>query len=1755
MEGPTVYSRNVSVVLCFDGFLNFTKFGRSGSALKPSECFQFACLTIPSIFLLVAGSYLFWLQHRRKQLPVTNIKFQSQQLLQLLLALCCLLGAAVALCSILLEDIRRRRGTIDPLRYIALSLDILSLFATLILTERQRRCHQPRSETLFSYWLLLFLSVIPRIVGLIFSAANSVPTDVLETSFLPVSKRGLERIQLYALLVYMCSAFAHLLTQCFSPHNPSNSLLSDKNACPELWVSVPSLWCFTWLSGIIWEAFRGRVQRPEDVFSVRPIDAVEPNFRLFRTAWEKCIARLHPRERKSRSVSSDDRLALLSETDGNPGNLNNFNAQQEAFDGSVPTVAFRPSAADRKKFAKTGAQDSSLKPETGHKVEKPEHAIALLSALGSAFGGRLLVAWLFLLISTLLNYASPIFLGFLLRFLASTDRPDWEGYLIAIATILLSLAALVCDQRGFYRSLTLGISLRSVLTSAIYRKSLRLSSESRAKYTTGELLNLLSVDVNRIMESFMFSFLTWTAIIQFILSFVLLWRQLGPATLAGIGCMFLLLPLNVLLMWFTQKFEASEMKWKDKRLKCLGEVFGAIKVIKLYAWEKAFQTQADSIRTTELSRLVRVALGWGLGNVIWNLAPFVILLTTFVTFTWSLLLNGETSAMKSNATATMPMFLDPERIFVSVSLFNLLRAPLILLPWSLSAVIMAYVSVKRIGTFLLAPELDQNSVERSPKTDTPYAVEFKDGSFSWTKDGPMILQDINFQVQHGWLVAIVGSVGAGKSSVLLACLGEMVKHKGSVKLNGTTAYVPQSAWIQQQTLRANVCFTDGSTDSFESGHMNSLWYETVISACALQPDLEQLPAGDLTEIGERGVNLSGGQRQRVSLARAVYQDCDIYLLDDPLSAVDAHVGQHIFAKVIGPQGILKHKTRLITTNSFNWLNLADWLIVLNENGEIVQSGTYQDIVETTHGHFSEYLQFLEQKLEAEKTARRADEAATSTVQPPAMPSAGVPPQPSRTAAKQLVSKQGDSVVSQSLSSVHGEGSSGLRSPVELSFRTSLERTETEHVCEQVRHRRPSQVVLSASSRALIRSSISKPNPPPAGTDVSTSSESCLGRFVEDEEVAQGHVPWLAYTQYILARGWLTTLMTFLVYGVYLGLGTFANFWLQWFADDADLRDAERSLRNETIFNNDTARMELIGEVSRRTIHYVGGYGWMGLGLSVLVVVYILLHITSTLRASKLIHQKLLSHVLRAPMSFFDRNPMGRILNRFSNDMDQLDHKIPDAFLEVLSCFGDTVAALLVVIIALQPFGLGFGIVSPFVVLCGLVQFLYLPCSRQARRLDAVTRSPLLSNFGETAASSIGVTVVRAFDRTDEFSTAADRLTDQNAVHSFLRFASNRWLDVQLTLLNRLMLFITTMLVINGRAQMTAGLSGLLITYATETAETVTWMVKQWSQLETSAISLERIREYMNVESEASWEDGPDSPPPPDWPSPCCQIVFNKTTVIYESLKSSEEPSRPPDEQVPLLSDFENPVEISAALRSIELTLSGQPALRRVGIVGRTGAGKSSLAGSIFRIVEPVILDEDRPQLSGPFTNKGPIIVDGVDILRIGLHELRSRFNILPQEPVLFSGSLRFNLDPFGARADHELWSALEAAHLTSWMRTDGIDLDYECGEAGCNLSVGQRQLVCLARVFLSSGGRVRLLILDEATAAMDPVTDNLVMQTVVGNQFKEATVLIIAHRLSTVLDTDMIVVLDHGRVVETGRPQDLLADSTSRFSAMYQAGH
>uniref|UniRef100_A0A183AVF8 ABC transmembrane type-1 domain-containing protein n=1 Tax=Echinostoma caproni TaxID=27848 RepID=A0A183AVF8_9TREM len=535
---------------------------------------------------------------------------------------------------------------------------------------------------------------------------------------------------------------------------------------------------------------------------------------------------------------------------------------------------------------------------------------------------------------------------------------------------------------------------------------------------------------------------------------------------------------------------------------------------------------------------------------------------------------------------------------------------------------------------------------------------------------------LNFSIRRGWLVAVVGTVGSGKSSLLSACLGDLTRRSGTAELKGTTAYVPQTAWIQQQTLRDNICFgesLESSPSCRDTLTGKREWYDTVIKACALQTDLDRLSAGDKTEIGERGVNLSGGQRQRVSLARAVFQNCDVYLMDDPLSAVDSHVGKHLFDQVLGPDGLLKEKTRVVSTNAFHWLQQADWILVLNENGQLVQSGTY-------HTTFKEPQQLTEQDNKIK------------------------------------------------------ESDQWIQAAEDLEARTS---------------------------------------------SVDRQSSSTSDHFMVDEEILQGRVSMSAYISYLCDRGWLLSLLSILSYAAFLGVQAFGNYWIQWFADDRDLAALEKQVNNDTIWSNETERDRIISEVGKQTLHYLRGYSWIGLAQLCAMLCFSICHATSWIRASKVMHHKLLKRMLHAPAALFDRTPLGRILNRFSNDIENVDRSVPDALSEIISCVGDLSLCMIVVLISLKPPGMGLVIIIPLMIICGIIQSLYVPCSRQVRRLDAVTRSPLLANFGETAASTLGCSVMRAFGRTAAFVEHADELIDRNAVYGYLGFASGRWLDVTL----------------------------------------------------------------------------------------------------------------------------------------------------------------------------------------------------------------------------------------------------------------------------------------------------------------------------------------------------------------------------------------
>ncbi|KAJ8384011.1 hypothetical protein AAFF_G00212550 [Aldrovandia affinis] len=527
--------------------------------------------------------------------------------------------------------------------------------------------------------------------------------------------------------------------------------------------------------------------------------------------------------------------------------------------------------------------------KTAQKGREP----SLLLALCRAFGPYFLVSSFYKIIHDVLMFMGPEILRRLIQF-----------------TLIL--------QKYFHVCFVTGMRLRSAIVGAVYRKALVITSAARRTSTVGEIVNLMSVDAQRFMDLVTYINMVWSAPLQVVLALYFLWQTLGPSVLAGVAVMVLMFPVNAFIAMKNKTFQVAQMKSKDSRIKLMNEVLNGIKVLKLYAWELAFRDKVTEIRQSELHVLKKSALLGAMSTFTWVCAPFLVALSTFGVY----VLIDERNV------------LDAQKAFVSLALFNLLRFPLNMLPMVISSMVEASVSLKRLRVFLSHEELEEGSVENTAITGSPNSVTITDGTFSWSRMDPPSLKRISVQIPEGSLVAVVGHVGSGKSSLLSALLGEMHKQEGSVSLRGSVAYVPQQAWIQNATLQDNILFGRERKDS---------WYWRVMEACAMLPDLDILPARDATEIGEKGVNLSGGQKQRVSLARAVYCDCAVYLLDDPLSAVDAHVGKHIFEKVIGPQGVLQGRTRILVTHGLSFLPQADLILVMVD-GEITETGSYLELL-------------------------------------------------------------------------------------------------------------------------------------------------------------------------------------------------------------------------------------------------------------------------------------------------------------------------------------------------------------------------------------------------------------------------------------------------------------------------------------------------------------------------------------------------------------------------------------------------------------------------------------------------------------------------------------------------------------------------------------------------------------------------------------------------------------------------------------------
>uniref|UniRef100_A0A1B6CN72 ABC-type glutathione-S-conjugate transporter n=1 Tax=Clastoptera arizonana TaxID=38151 RepID=A0A1B6CN72_9HEMI len=1034
-----------------------------------------------------------------------------------------------------------------------------------------------------------------------------------------------------------------------------------------------------------------------------------------------------------------------------------------------------------------------------------------------------------------------------------------------------------------------------------------------------------------------------------------------------------------------KKLQMRQMKYKDDRIKLMNEILSGIKVLKLYAWEKSFEKQISDIREKELKILKKTAYVTAFTGFLWSCVPFVVALIIFTTY----------------VLADDNNILTPDKAFVALSLINIMRFPMSIFPMLISALIMSSVSIKRINAFMNSEELDSSAINSDKSFADPIIVE--NGSFDWdgTESINPTLHNINMRVKTGALVAVVGSVGTGKSSLISALLGELSKLSGLVNIKGTIAYVPQQAWLQNATLRENILF--GKT-------YDARKYAKIIKHCALEQDLDMLPGGDMTEIGEKGINLSGGQKQRVSLARAVYNDTDIYFLDDPLSAVDSHVGKHIFENVIGPKGTLKNKTRILVTHAVTYLPEVDLILVMND-GTISESGTYQELL-AKKGEFAEFLfQYMKE---------RNDDVDSEGIED---------------LKKQLLEHKEDL-------------------PLNLSRELSRQCSSTS---EQRLHR-----TISVESKNSDHKNSSVNNLLKKGKE---------DKLIQSESLEIGKVNWNVYKYYIKAVGTRVAMMFMLLTALYQVFSVAGNAWLSvWSTDVVTPSNTTNNSSNQTF--------------------YLEVYGILGIGQILAKLLSQLSAAAGGVYAARYIQKKMLIRVLHSPMSFFDTTPLGRIMNRFSKDIDTVDNTLPTCLQMVLN-FCAMLASTICVITFTTP--IFIFVIIPVIILNFSIQRFYVKTARQMQRLESVSKSPVYSHFSESLS---GVQTLRAYKVQKAFINQCEKNVDRNLSCFYLAASSNRWVSVRLESLGNLLVFSAAIFAVLAK-DMSPGLVGLSLTYALQITTMLFMLVREATNLETNTVSVERIKEYSELNEEAPWELEPK--PDPRWPIKG-SIEFKDYAVSYRK-------------------------GLDPVLKGVSFKVkSGE----KVGIVGQTGAGKSSLTMALFRILE---------------ATRGQITIDDCDISKIGLHDLRSRLTIIPQDPILFSGTLRINLDPFGEQKDDSIWYALELANLKNFVKGLPAGLQHQMSEGGENLSVGQRQLICLARALLR---RSKILVLDEATAAVDLETDDVIQQTI-RLVFKESTVLTIAHRLNTIMDYDRVLVIDKGLVVEFDSPKNLLSKNTSKF--------
>ncbi|KAK9065604.1 hypothetical protein SSX86_015005 [Deinandra increscens subsp. villosa] len=1177
----------------------------------------------------------------------------------------------------------------------------------------------------------------------------------------------------------------------------------------------------------------------------------------------------------------------------------------------------------------------------------------------------IIITGLLSFVSTLASYVGPLLIDTLVKYLNGHQDLN-AGFLLVSAFLVAKIIECLAQRHCDFKLQQAGINVRSALVAMIYHKGLTLSSQSKQGHSNGEIINFMAVDAERIGDFSKFMHTPWLVIVQVSLALAILYKNLGISALATFVATIFVILSNLPLGSLQENFQQKLMNCKDKRMKTTSEILKNMRILKLYGWEMKFLSRIDDIRKDEAHWLYKFTFTMAISGFAFWVAPTFVTIATFGTC----MLAGTT--------------LDSGKVLSALATFKNLQDSVYNLPDTISMIVQTKVSFDRIASFLSLAELDSGMVEIIPSSSSSTSVEIVDGNFSWdvTSSNPTLI-DVDLKVFHRMKVAVCGPVGSGKSSLLSCILGEVPKLSGKVKLAGTKAYVGQSPWIQSGTIEQNILF--GKEMDRES-------YEKVLKACDLKKDIEVLSFGDQTVIGERGINLSGGQKQRIQIARALYQDADIYLFDDPFSAVDAITGSHLFKECM--MGFLESKTVIYVTHQVEFLPAANLILVLKD-GRITQAGKYEDIIKLG----SDFLELVG----AHKEALLEIESA----------------------GHNLRSKTID------VSETQGSHSSFKNNNIED---------------ETLKGQHGELVQMEGKKRQL----------------------------VEEEARERGKVGSSAYWKYLTtAYGGALTPLVLLAQIMFELSQISSNYWLAW--------ASPTSKSNETRVSG---------------FEFIMVYVAFGIGSSFCILARSMLLMKAGYETANRLFYKMHFCIFRAPMSFFDANPSGRVLNRVSTDQTSMDLTIP----YIIGPFAYVVIQLLGIILVMS---LGawpvFLVFFPVVGLCIWLQQYYLPSARELARLVGVCKAPVIQHFSETISGS---TTIRGFDQKQRFQDTCLKLIDSYSRPKFHVAGALAWLGSRLDMLSSFIFaFLLIFLVSVPEGTIDPSTAGLAVTYGLNLNMLQAWAIKKLSKLEIEFISVERIFQYSSIPSEPPLVIDSNRPDH-IWPSQG-KVDIHHLQVRYAA-------------HMPLV------------LRGITCSFHGGT---KTGIVGRTGSGKSTLIQTLFRIVEPT---------------RGEILIDGINISSIGLHDLRSRLSIIPQDPTMFNGTVRSNMDPLEDYTDAQIWEALDKCQIGDEVRNKEGKLDTSVTENGENWSMGQRQLICLGRVLLKKS---KILVLDEATASVDTATDNMIQKTL-RQHFSDSTVIAIAHRITSVVKSDMVLVLNNGLIEEYDSPTSLLDDKSSSFSQL-----